>query len=200
MNAPQSIVLASRNRGKLAELQALFAPLGWQLRLVSEFSEEEPAETAGSFVGNALIKARHAAQVSGLPAIADDSGLCVDALHGAPGVESAYFAGRPSNDAANNALLLQRLSGVPEAQRGAQFMCVMAYVKGDAAPVTVEARWAGRILTAPRGANGFGYDPLFWVPEQGCASAELAAEVKNRISHRGQAARALLQALLAARA
>lgn len=200
MNAPQSIVLASRNRGKLAELQALFAPLGWQLRLVSEFSEEEPAETAGSFVGNALIKARHAARVSGLPAVADDSGLCVDALDGAPGVESAYLGGRPSNDAANNALLLQRLSGVPEAQRGAQFVCVMAFVDGDVPPVTVEARWAGRILTAPQGTNGFGYDPLFWVPERGCASAELAPALKNRISHRGQAARALVQALLAARA
>jgi non-canonical purine NTP pyrophosphatase (RdgB/HAM1 family) len=116
---PQSVVLASRNRGKLAELQALFAPLGWQLHLVSDFSGEEPAETAGSFAGNALIKARHAARVSGLPAIADDSGLCVEALNGAPGVESAYFAGRPSRDAANNVLLLERLAGVPQAQRGA---------------------------------------------------------------------------------
>jgi XTP/dITP diphosphohydrolase len=197
---PQSVVLASRNRGKLAELQALFAPLGWQLHLVSDFSGEEPAETAGSFAGNALIKARHAARVSGLPAIADDSGLCVEALNGAPGVESAYFAGRPSRDAANNALLLERLADVPQTQRGAEFVCVMAYVDGTAPPLTVEARWPGRILTAPRGENGFGYDPLFYVPSHGCTSAELPAALKNAISHRAQAARALVQALGTARA
>jgi XTP/dITP diphosphohydrolase len=200
LNTPRpSVVLASHNKGKLAELQALFAPLGWQVQPVRAFSDEEPAETAGSFAGNALIKARHAARVSGLPAIADDSGLCVDALQGAPGVESAYFAGRPSRDAANNALLLQRLEGVPEAQRGAQFVCVMAYVDGTAPPLTVEGRWPGRILTAPRGEHGFGYDPLFYVPTHGCTSAELPPALKNEISHRGQAARALLQALLQAR-
>lgn len=191
------VVLASRNTGKLKEMQALFAPLGWVLRPVSDFSAHEPEETESTFVGNALLKARDAAQVSGMPAIADDSGLSVDALNGAPGVDSAYFAGKPSNDAANNQKLLRELANVPDEQRGAQFVCVMAYVRDadDGVPVIVEAHWRGRILREPRGKNGFGYDPLFFVPTHNCSSAELAPDVKNRISHRGQVAAQLLELL-----
>jgi len=192
-----AVVLASRNLGKLAEMQSLFAPLGWTLRPVSDFSAHEPEETEHTFAGNALIKARHAAQVSGLPAIADDSGLSVDALGGAPGVQSAYYAGKPSNDKANNEKLLRELADVPDEKRGAEFVCVMAYVRraDDASPVIAQAKWRGSILREPRGANGFGYDPLFFVPDHRCASAELPPEVKNRLSHRGQAAALLLEKL-----
>lgn len=192
-----TVVLASRNLGKLAEMQALFAPLGWTLRPVSDFRAHEPEETEHTFTGNALIKARHAARVSGLPAIADDSGLSVDALDGAPCVESAYYAGKPSNDAANNEKLLRELANVPDEKRGAEFVCVMAYLRtaDDASPVIAEAKWRGSILREPRGANGFGYDPLFFVPTLRCASAELPAETKNKISHRGQAAALLLEKL-----
>lgn len=191
------VVLASHNAGKLKEMQALFAPLGWTLHLVSEFSKAAPEETEKSFSGNALLKARHAARLSGLPAVADDSGLCVDVLNGAPGVESAYFAGKPSNDAANNLKLLRELLNEADDERDAQFACAMAYVRhaDDAAPILVEARWAGRILHEPSGHNGFGYDPLFFVPTHGCSSAELLPEVKNKISHRGQAAALLLEKL-----
>ncbi len=137
-----SVVLASRNAGKLAEMQALFAPLGWTLKRVSEFADVSPDETEPTFTGNALLKARHAARVSGLPALADDSGLCVDALGGVPGVESAYYAGKPSNDAANNQKLLRELGGAPDEKRGAQFVCVMAYVRNadDAVPVIAQGR------------------------------------------------------------
>lgn len=191
------VVLASHNAGKLKELQALFAPLGWTLHLVSEFGADAPDETESTFAGNALLKARHAARLSGLPALADDSGLCVDALHGAPGVDSAYFAGNPCNDSANNQKLLLALRDVADAQRTAQFVCTMAYVRrdDDAQPTLVEARWHGRILRAPRGQNGFGYDPLFFVPTHDCSSAELTPDVKNKISHRGQAAALLLEKL-----
>lgn len=193
-------VLASRNAKKLAEMQALLAPLGLCLRLVSEFSDETPAETAPSFVENALIKARHAARVSGRPAIADDSGLEVAALGGAPGVHSARYAGEPSDDAANNAKLLQALAGVPESGRSARFVSVLAFLRHaeDPVPVLAQGLWSGRILEAPRGVRGFGYDPLFWVPEQGCSSAELAPETKNRLSHRALASAELLRQLRAA--
>ncbi len=192
-----SVVLASRNAGKLKEMQALFAPLGWVLHAVSDFSAHEPDEIESTFAGNALLKARHAARVSGLPAIADDSGLSVDALDGAPGVESAYYAGKPSNDKANNAKLLRELANVPDEKRGAEFVCMMACVRtaDDASPVIAEARWRGRILWEPRGTNGFGYDSLFFVPTHRCASAELPPQVKNEISHRGQAAARLLEKL-----
>lgn len=191
------VVLASHNAGKLKEMQSLLAPLGWTLRLVSEFGGTAPDETERTFAGNALLKARYAARLSGLAAIADDSGLCVDALGGAPGVESAYFAGKPSNDEANNQKLLRDLMPLDNEQRGAQFVCVMAYVRHaeDSAPVIAEGRWSGRILPAPRGTQGFGYDPLFFVPTHQCASAELNPDVKNRISHRGQAAALLLEKL-----
>ncbi|HEY1077256.1 MAG TPA: RdgB/HAM1 family non-canonical purine NTP pyrophosphatase [Fontimonas sp.] len=194
---PRSLVLASRNAKKLAEMQALLAPLGFQLRLVSEFSDEAAEETAGTFVENALLKARHAARVSGLPAIADDSGLEVDALNGRPGVWSARYAGPGATDADNNALLLQSLQGVAPAQRGARFVCVMALLRhaDDPVPLIAQGLWRGRILEAPRGGQGFGYDPLFWVPDQQCSSAELDPALKNRISHRGRASQALLAQL-----
>lgn len=191
------LVLASRNAKKLKEMQALLAPLGYRARLVSEFTDEAAEETAPSFIENALLKARHAARVSGLPALADDSGLEVDALKGAPGVYSARYAGEPSDDTANNAKLLQALAGVPAAQRTARFVSALALLRhaDDPTPVIALGTWPGLILEAPRGANGFGYDPLFLVPSLGKTSAELAPALKNRISHRGQAMRALLKQL-----
>lgn len=192
------VVLASRNAKKLRELQALLAPTGWKLRLVSEFSDETPEETASTFVENALIKARHAALVSGLPALADDSGLEVGVLRGAPGVWSARYAGARATDADNNAKLLDALEGLPDDQRGARFVSVLAFLRhpSDPVPVIAEGLWAGRILAAPRGEGGFGYDPLFYVPEYGCSSAELAPEVKNAVSHRGRAVAGLLVRML----
>lgn len=192
-------VLASRNAKKLAEMTTLLAPLGLRLRLVSEFTDEAAEEPAPSFVENALLKARHAARVSGLPAIADDSGIEVDALHGRPGVHSARYAGEPASDERNNRKLLQELSGVAEADRGARFVCVMVGLRhaDDPVPLIAQGIWRGRILASPRGAQGFGYDPLFFVPELGCSSAELPAEQKNRFSHRAQAAQMLLGLLQA---
>ena len=191
------LVLASRNQKKLAEMQALLAPRGYTLRLVSEFSDEEPEETGASFVENALIKARHAARVSGLPALADDSGLEVAALGGAPGVRSARYAGEPSDDAANNTRLLAALAGVPEAQRGARFVSVLARLAhaDDPVPLLAQGFWPGRILQAPLGEGGFGYDPLFFVPELARSAAELPAELKNRVSHRARAMQSLLAQL-----
>lgn len=192
-----ALVLASRNRKKLVELEALLAPLGYQLKLVSEFSDVEPEETAPTFVENALIKARHAARVSGLPAIADDSGLEVAALGGAPGVHSARYAGTQGDDAANNAKLLDALAEVPDAQRAARFVSVLALLRhaDDPVPVIAFGAWPGQILRAPRGANGFGYDPLFLDPESGQSAAELSATTKNARSHRARAFAALLAQL-----
>lgn len=192
-----AVVIASRNAKKLAELAALLAPLGHVPQLVSAYSDEEVAEIAPSFIENALLKARHAARVSGLPAIADDSGLEVDALHGAPGVHSARYAGEPSNDAANNAKLLLALRDVPQAKRTARFVSALVWLRhaDDPVPVIAVGTWAGRILEAPRGSQGFGYDPLFWVESYQKSSAELAPAVKNRISHRARAMRALLRQL-----
>jgi non-canonical purine NTP pyrophosphatase (RdgB/HAM1 family) len=194
-----TLVLASRNAKKLKEMQALFAPLGTTLRPVSEFSDVEPDETAASFIENALIKARHAAQVSGLPALADDSGLEVAALNGAPGVRSARYAGEPASDAANNAKLLDALRDVPQAQRGARFVSVLAWLRhaDDPVPLIAQGFWNGRILDVPQGDEGFGYDPLFFVPDCGCSAAQLAPEVKNRISHRARAGAELLRQLQA---
>lgn len=181
------LVLASHNAGKLKELQAM---LGEHIRVrpISDFSAVEPEETGLSFVENAILKARHAARVSGLPALADDSGLAVDALGGAPGIYSARYAGG-KDDAANNAKLLAALADVPDAERGAQFVCALALVRhaDDPLPILCEGLWHGRILHAPQGEQGFGYDPLFLVPELGCASAELPAAEKNRRSHRALA-------------
>lgn len=195
--AVRELVLASQNRKKLAELQQVLQPCGWTLRLLSEFSDESPAETAPSFVENALVKARHAARVSGLPAIADDSGLEVAALGGAPGVCSARYAGEPCDDDANNRRLLQALQAVPPEQRHARFVCVLSFLRHaqDPTPIIAEGYWPGRILSHARGTQGFGYDPLFYVPEHHCSAAELSPELKNAISHRGRALAVLMQRL-----
>lgn len=193
----RQLVLASRNAKKAAELQALLAPLGYEVLPVTQFSDVEPEESAPTFVENALIKARHAARVSGLPALADDSGLEVACLGGAPGVFSARYAGVPSDDAANNAKLLAALVGRTAAERGARYVCALALLKtaDDPVPVLALGTWAGQILTSPRGTQGFGYDPLFWCAEQQCSAAELPAAVKNQISHRGRALQSLLAQL-----
>lgn len=182
-------VLASGNAGKLAELRALLAPLALDVVAQSEFAVAEAVEDGLAFVDNALIKARHAAFQTGLPAIADDSGLAVDALDGAPGIHSARYAGGHGDDAANNAQLLAALDGVPDASRGAAFHCCIVATRGadDPAPIVCQGIWRGRILHAGRGQAGFGYDPLFWVEAEGASAAELDPARKNRISHRGQA-------------
>lgn len=181
------LVLASHNAGKLKELQAMLGD-AVRVRSVGEFSDVEPEETGLSFIENAILKARNAARVSGLPALADDSGLAVDHLGGAPGIYSARYADG-QGDAANNAKLLEALRDVPDAERGAQFVCALALVRhaDDPLPIVCEGLWHGRILHAPRGEHGFGYDPLFWVPEQHCSSAELAPVDKSRLSHRARA-------------
>ena len=194
---PGRVVLASGNAGKLAEIRALLAGSGLELVPQSDFDVPEVEETGTTFVENAIIKARHAASHAGLPAIADDSGLEVDALGGAPGVRSARFAGPDADDAANNRLLLERLAGRPAAQRSARFRCVMVFLPDAASPAPVirEATWEGRIGETPRGDNGFGYDPLFLPAGKAGSSAELPPAKKNRLSHRGQALRALIDAL-----
>lgn len=196
----EEIVIASRNLKKARELEDLLQPLALRVRRVSEFSPKEPAETGSTFIENALIKARHAAAASGLPAIADDSGLCVDALDGAPGVRSARYAGEPASDAVNNDKLLAEMERVADEARGAQFVSVVVLLRSptDPIPLIAEGRWRGSILRAPRGGQGFGYDPLFYVPDLRCSAAELAAERKNRISHRGQAMQQLLRQLTGA--
>ena len=189
------LVLASHNAGKLKELQAMLGS-HIKVRAVSEFSSIEPEETGLSFIENAILKARHAAQVSGLPALADDSGLAVDALGGAPGIYSARYADS-QGDAANNAKLLDVLKAVPDSERGAQFVCALALVRhaADPLPILCEGLWHGRILHEARGAQGFGYDPLFWVAERNCSSAELPAAEKNQLSHRARAMALLKQRL-----
>lgn len=189
------LVLASNNKGKLAELQAMLGN-SIKVRPQSDFTDIEAEETGLTFVENALIKARHAARASGLPALADDSGLAVDALGGAPGIYSARYAGG-AGDAANNAKLLEALRDVPDAERGAQFICALALLRHaeDPIPLICEGAWEGRILHAASGEHGFGYDPLFWVPERDCSSAELSPQEKNQLSHRARAM-ALLRAKL----
>ena len=181
------LVLASNNKGKLAELQAMLGD-SIKVRPQSDFTDIEAEETGLTFVENALIKARHAASVSGLPALADDSGLAVDALGGAPGIYSARYAGG-AGDAANNAKLLDALKDVPDAERGAQFICALVLLRHaeDPIPLICEGAWEGRILHAASGEHGFGYDPLFWVPERDCSSAELSPQEKNQLSHRARA-------------
>ena len=189
------VVLASGNPVKLRELGKILAPLSVTLTSHAEFDVPEVEENGLSFVENAIIKARAACEHTGLPAIADDSGLEVDYLNGAPGIHSARYSG--AGDAANNARLLQELENVPQPQRGARFQCVLVYMRHalDPTPLVCQASWEGRILTEPRGENGFGYDPLFFVPEYQCSSAELAPEVKNRVSHRAKASAALFEAM-----
>lgn len=191
----EQLVLASHNAGKLKELQAMLGA-HVKVRSIGEFSDVEPEETGLSFVENAILKARNAARISGLPALADDSGLAVDFLGGAPGIYSARYADG-QGDAANNAKLLDALKDVPDAQRGAQFVSVLALVRhaDDPLPILCEGRWHGSILREARGEHGFGYDPLFWVPEAECSSAELAPDRKNQISHRARAMALLKQRL-----
>jgi XTP/dITP diphosphohydrolase len=189
-------VLATGNRGKVAELSALLAAAGLDLRVTAqaELGVEAPPETGATFVENALLKARHAAQSTGLPAIADDSGLIVFALGGAPGVRSARFAGERADDRANIAKLLATLDA-PSLDRSARFHCVLVALEhpADAAPLIATGSWAGQIAHAPKGNGGFGYDPVFFVPELGRTAAELEPAEKNRVSHRGAALRQLIE-------
>ena len=193
------LVLASNNPGKLREFAALFAPFDIQVLPQSAYAIPEAEEPHCTFIENALAKARHAARLSGLPALSDDSGLCVPALGGEPGVHSAYYAGREGDraarDARNNARLLAELAG--RSDRRAHYYCVRVRVRSasDPQPIIAEGEWHGEILAAPRGAGGFGYDPLFLVPSAGCSSAELPAEAKNAISHRCMAFRKLAERL-----
>ncbi|MFP5506306.1 MAG: RdgB/HAM1 family non-canonical purine NTP pyrophosphatase [Gammaproteobacteria bacterium] len=192
-----TIVLASNNPGKVREFNELLA--GHHIEVVpqSRYQVPEVEETGLTFVENAILKARHAALHTGLSAIADDSGIEVDALNGAPGIYSARYAGKGANDRANLEKLLLDLSDVPEAERTARFQCLMVYLRhaNDPTPLICQGTWEGRILLAPRGANGFGYDPVFYVPTHDCSSAELPPGVKNALSHRGQALRKLVAAL-----
>lgn len=194
-------VIASGNAGKLKEFQQLFADTNIAICPQSQFDVPEAIEDGLSFIENAIIKARNAAKHTGLAAIADDSGLEVDALNGAPGIYSARFSedvnGVRVSDEANNQKLLGLLDGKPEAERSARFVCALAFMRHekDPTPVVCVARWEGVILTEPKGENGFGYDPIFYVPEFSCASAELDKSIKNRVSHRGQALKILLEQL-----
>jgi len=191
------VVVATGNAGKFRELTALLAGLDVQLVSQAQLGIAPVEETGATFEDNALLKARHAAGVAGLSAIADDSGIEVDALHGAPGLYSARYAGPGASDEANNAKLLKALAGVSEVARTARYRCVLAFVRNadDPAPILAQASWEGRIIDTPRGSGGFGYDPYFWLPERGCTAAELDAVEKNRISHRGLAMRRLRAAL-----
>ena len=191
------LVLASGNKGKLRELTALLQPFDFELHTQAEFEVPDVAETGTTFVENAIIKARNAAAHTGLPAIADDSGIEVDALDGAPGVYSARFAGPDASDQENNSLLVQKLADVPEPQRTARYRAVIVYMAhaADPSPIICEGSWEGRIILQPRGEGGFGYDPYFYLPDQGCTSAELTADQKNALSHRGQALKLLVEKL-----
>ncbi|MCU7941553.1 MAG: XTP/dITP diphosphatase [Candidatus Thiodiazotropha sp. (ex Cardiolucina cf. quadrata)] len=193
----EKIVLASNNAGKVREINQLLASEQITVVAQKEFNIPDAIEDGLSFVENAIKKARHAASLSGLPAIADDSGIEVDALNGAPGIYSARFAGPGSTDEANLQKLLDHLKEIPEAQRSARFQCLLVYMRHaeDPTPIICQGTWEGRILHQPRGENGFGYDPIFYVPTHDCSSAELESEVKNSLSHRGQALKKLLHAL-----
>ena len=191
------LVLASSNHGKLAELRDLLGD-GFELHAQSEFGVADAEETGRSFVENAILKARHAVRATGLPALGDDSGLCVDALYGAPGLYSARYAGRHGDDEANIDKLLHELDGVADDARDARFVCVLALLRhaDDPQPLIAEGLWHGRILRERRGGNGFGYDPVFYSPAHGCSAAELPPDVKNRDSHRGIALARLRARLL----
>ncbi len=193
----KEIVLASSNRGKVREINQLLSDIDLQVRPQSGFGVTDVEETGLTFVENAILKARNASSHTGLPAVADDSGLEVDALNGAPGIYSARYAGSGAGDQANLEKLLEVLKDIPEARRSARFQCLLVFLRhaGDPTPVICQGTWEGRILFAPRGDNGFGYDPVFYVPTHNCTSAELAPEVKNALSHRGQALRKLAVAL-----
>ncbi len=197
MDKPQKLVLASNNAGKLREFQQLLSTCGYAVVSQGELSIQAAEETGLTFVENAILKARHAAQSSDLPALADDSGLEVDALKGAPGIYSARFAGPGAADFDNNQKLLNALAGLPEQERSARYQCVLVFMRHaqDPTPIICQAAWEGHILPAPRGSGGFGYDPLFWPKDGQCSAAELGKEQKNRISHRGRAMQQMLTAL-----
>ena len=196
---PARLVLASSNAGKLREMRDILEPWRVDVRPLAEFTDTGADETALTFVENAILKARHAAGLARLPAIADDSGLEVDALHGAPGVHSARYAGTGSSDAANTQKLLLALDQVPDAQRTARYRCAMVYLRApdDPAPLIVQARWDGTIARLPSGSGGFGYDPVFVVAGETRTAAQLPQALKNQWSHRGQALRGLVAALMA---
>ena len=197
LNNKQSIVLASGNAGKLREIQAVLADLPYELHPQSDYAVSDVEETGLSFVENALIKARHAAQQTGMCAIADDSGIEVDYIKGEPGIYSARYAGEPCDDQANNQKLLTALNGVPFEKRTARFQCVIVLLRhaNDSMPLICTGTWEGIIVESPVGNNGFGYDPLFYVPTHQCTSAELEPKIKNQLSHRGQALQKLNQAI-----
>lgn len=188
------LVLASGNQGKLREFSALLSDRGVNVVPQNQFDVPEAEETGLSFVENAILKARNACAHSGLPSLADDSGLEVDALQGAPGIYSARYAGENASDQENYEKLLEALAKVAPEERTARFQCVLVYMRhaNDPTPQVFQGNWEGRILTEPSGAGGFGYDPVFWVPEENCAAAEMSKEKKNRISHRGKAMQQLL--------
>ncbi len=194
---PSALVLATGNMGKLREMREILVPWGVDVRSLAEFTHASAVETGLTFVENAILKARFAATVAGLPAIADDSGLEVDALHGAPGIYSARYAGPGADDAANNARLLRELAVVADEARTARYRCAMVYLRwpDDPSPIVAQGQWEGRIGREARGSGGFGYDPLFLVDDGARTAAELAAADKNRRSHRGQALRMLVVAL-----
>jgi XTP/dITP diphosphohydrolase len=197
MNSTMSrtLVLASNNAGKLKEFSQMLAPIGFELHTQGEFNVPEAEEPHPTFVENALAKARHAARLTGLPALADDSGVCVNVLGGAPGVLSARYAGEPKSDARNNAKLVSDL--VAHTDKSAYYYCALVFVRhaDDPQPVIAEGRWNGEIIAEPRGQGGFGYDPYFLLPTLGKTAAELSADEKNRLSHRGQALRELVEKL-----
>lgn len=196
----KKIVLASGNKGKLREFQDLLSGCGFDVVPQSDFFSESAEETGLTFVENAIIKARYACVKTGLPALADDSGIEVDALKGRPGIYSARFAGADADDEKNNKKLLAELKNVPAPERSARYHAVLAFMRHaeDPTPILCHGVWEGVILTEPQGDGGFGYDPLFFVPSHNCASAQLAKEEKNRISHRGKAMQELLKKLSAA--
>ena len=193
-------MIATGNAGKLREFRSLLAGLPFELTSSAELKLPSPEETGATFLANALLKARHAATLSGSAAVADDSGLEADALNGAPGIYSARYAGAGADDAANNAKLQRALAGLPMEQRRARYRCALVFIENpvDAAPLVAETEWQGFILDAPRGAGGFGYDPYFWLPELNQTAAELPPAEKNRLSHRGKAMRTLRERLAAA--
>lgn len=191
----QKIVLATNNQGKVNELQNLLADAGFDIVAQSQFNLPDADETGLTFVENAIIKARYAAKLTGLPAIADDSGLVVEALNGEPGIYSARYAGEHGNDESNNQKLLQALQPIPQEKRSAYFYCALVFMhhENDPTPIICLGKWNGLILNELKGKGGFGYDPLFYVPELNCTAAELTKEHKSQISHRGQALKQLIK-------
>lgn len=193
----QEVVLATGNQGKVRELSELLRPLNWRVRAQNEWHFEEVEETGLTFVENAILKARHAARLTGLPALADDSGLAVNALAGAPGIYSARYAGPQASDADNVSKLLDALASTPTEQRQASFHCVLAFMRhaDDPTPIICHGSWHGEIAQYASGNGGFGYDPVFFIPTLGCTAAELDKAQKQQLSHRGQALRKLLDEL-----